>query len=114
MIILSVEKLPPERLELLISILDGTRFSILPQFCSDMIFSNTLLNDVREVDKCKLAYQKPADTVQGIVADLPAELVILKRPSLLLPSISVDPMAAPAAYYVDRRFVRSKSVKNGN
>lgn len=53
-----------------------------------MIFKNKILNTFREVGACKSVYQKPAEIMQGIIANLRAALATVKRPSAMLQSVS--------------------------
>ena len=45
-----------------------------------------LLSATRGVDECRLAQQKPADTVQGVIADLHMALSTYKKESDIIPS----------------------------
>ena len=62
---------------------------------NDEIFKNKLLNAVKDVESCRFAYFKPADTVEGLISDLHSSLAI--EPSSIT-SPDVD------AHFIDRRF----------
>lgn len=63
-----------------------------------------LLNAVRDVEYCRLAYQKPAATIAGVIADLRASV-----------SCASETLDAPKAFYTDRHFHRREDDnKRGN
>lgn len=63
-------------------------------YCNDKIFENILLNAVKDVDACKLAYFKPADSIEELISDLLSSLAIEGTPS----DVAVH------AHFVDRKY----------
>lgn len=69
-----------EFLELLVSHLQDIQSGLTKEYHNEVILQNTLLNAVKDVDACKLAYFKPAPDLSGIIADLHASFgVVLPR-----------------------------------
>ncbi len=64
------EKSLSEALQLMIARFERLRPCLHVEHRSDVVFRNRLLNTYRDVEACPLATQKPADTVQGVIADL--------------------------------------------
>lgn len=89
-------KTPSQCLELLIEKLSDIQTSLPQDYRSETILRNKLLNSVRDVEACRLAYHKPADTVQGVISDLHASLATLKIEN-----------PAPSAHFVDRQYFRT-------
>lgn len=82
-------------LEELVSRMHSLQSSLPAAYANEERFKNKLLNAVKDVDACKLAYFKPAPTVEGLISDLHSSLAIdtpTKRP------VGVD------AHFVDRRY----------
>ena len=73
------DKTPYECLEMLIAKMSYIQSSLPEEYRIDSIFRDKLVNAVRHVNDCRVAYQKPADTVQGVLSDLHASLVTSKR-----------------------------------
>ena len=71
--------------------------SLPRDYHSDNMMKNKLLNAVKDVESCKLAYQKPAATVSGVIADLYASVATEK---------TTPAAPAPAAFYTDRKYHR--------
>lgn len=94
-------------LEIMISRLNDVRSWLPPDYQGAVIYQNKLLNAVRDIDTCKLAYQKPAKTVQGVIANLHASLATEMRTSILQLSKTSSTPVDSSIHYVDRKFVRS-------
>lgn len=88
-----------ESLELLIGKSSDIQTALPSEDRNETIMKNKLLNAVRDVESCRLAYHKPADTVQGVISDLHASLSTAKQDILKL--------AEPSAHPVDRRYIRN-------
>lgn len=90
-------------LEFLIKRLTDIQFSVPHKYHHESILRNKLLNAVRNVDCCKLAYHKSADTVQSGISVLHFSLATnIQGHSHLQMS------PTPIAHYVDRRVVQIK------
>lgn len=74
-----IDKSTLECLEILIEKMADIQFSLTDEYRSDKIFRDKLLKTVKDVDEGRLAYQKPADTVKGVISDLHASLATCKR-----------------------------------
>lgn len=92
-------------LELLIEKLSDIQSSLPIEYRNETILKNKLLNAVKDVKDCQLAYHKPADTVQGVISDLHASLATLKTRGTEATAFE------PSANFVDRRLVRNKPSK---
>lgn len=64
------DKRVTECLELLFSRLQDIQSGLKMEFHNEMILQNKLLNAVKDVDSCKLAYLKTAPDLPKIIADL--------------------------------------------
>lgn len=64
---------------------------------------NKLFNSVKEVEARRLAYQKPAETLQGIVSDLHASVATVRTTDL----------SDPVALYTGRHYHRRNQGKKG-
>lgn len=91
-----VEKSNMECLELLITRIYYIQASPPKEYRNDNSLKNKLLNAVIDREDCQLAYFKPAEKVQGIIADLHSSLVPVKK------ALQIDAMV------VDRKFRRNK------
>lgn len=70
--------------------------SLGPEYQNETILRQKLLNEVKVIKYCKLAYHEPLDTVQGMISDLHARLGTAKR--------SIDPSGKAidsAAHFLD-------------
>lgn len=88
-----------DRLKLLLERSSIIQASILDKYLNNTIQREKLLNFVKEVAHCRIAYHNPANIVQDVISDLYASLAQPKRPtnhtSAFQPSLYVS--------YVDRR-----------
>lgn len=86
-----------KRFNMLVSKLSDIRSSVPNEYQSDIIMKNKLLNSIKNIESCKLAYQKPASTIQGVIADIY---------SALATSLSTFSMSTGDAesLYADSRF----------
>lgn len=80
----------------LIERLSDIQSSLPAKYHSEKILLYKILNAVRDVESCKLAYHKPADIVQGVTSDLHADLATARH------SEKVE--NKPIAHLVDRRY----------
>ena len=64
------DKPAKDALQLMISRLQEIQGCLPQQFHSDELLMNKLLNACEGVEACRLARQKPADTIEGTIADL--------------------------------------------
>lgn len=71
-----VGKPPKFFLEELVSRMHALQSGLPKTYCNDEIFNNILLNDVKHVEGCRVAYFKPAATVEGLISDLHSSLKI--------------------------------------
>lgn len=81
-------------LELLVSRMHELQSGSSMTYRNDEIFRNKLLNVVKDVDACKLAYCKPADSAEELISDLHS----------LLTTESTPQNPAVDAYFVDRKY----------
>lgn len=100
----NTSKSPTECLELLIEKLSDIQTSLPKEYRSEIILRNKLLNAVRDVESCRLAYHKPAETVQGVISDLHASIAAMKNSDSSSPE--------PSAHLVDRRYIRNGDDRN--
>lgn len=78
------------------------------EYRNDTILRKKLLNAVRTVDFCRLAYQKPAETVQSVISNLHFSLAFASN--VISPTTeSSGNVGEPSAHYVDRRYMGSLS-----
>ena len=99
----NTEKSATDCLELLVTRLQEIQSSLPTDYHSDIILSNKLLNAISDVEACRLAYQKPADTLQGIISDLHSSLATFYAKNI---------NATSNAFFIDRKFHnRSKHKK---
>lgn len=82
-----------ECLEILIGRLSDIKISLPSAYRGEEILKDKSLNSVREIDACRLAYHKPAETLEGIISDLHASMA----------TSSVKKKSGTAAHLVDRR-----------
>lgn len=54
-------------LSILVSRFSDIQTSLQPEYHSEIILKNKVLNSVRNSEKCKLAYQKTASTIHGVI-----------------------------------------------
>lgn len=94
---------PSSCLKLLIEKPSDIQSSLLTEYRNETILENKLLNAVKDVKNCQLAYHKPTDAVQGVVSDLYASLATLKTRS--------NEATAFRLSAKDRRLARSKTPK---
>lgn len=94
-------------LEDLVSRMHALQSGLPNAYCNDEIFKNKLLNAVKDVEECRFAYFKPAETVEGLISDLHSSLAIQ-------PTSSVSP--ALNANFIDRRYKgqRGRNQSNNN
>lgn len=71
------DKMPSACLEVLIEKLSDIETSLPALYCNETLLISKLLNAVRDVEDCLLAYHKPVDTGQGVISDLHASLPTL-------------------------------------
>lgn len=88
------EKKPIECLEILVALLQDIHSGLSKEYCNEVILRSKLLNAVKDVDVCKLAYFKPATDLSGIIADLHSSLGVAPA--------STQP--APQAFFIDCKF----------
>lgn len=81
-------------LETLINRLSEIQVCLPMEYRNDTIFKNKLLNAVKDVESCRLAYQKPAPSLQGIISDLHASIATASSANTL----------EPTAFYIDRKY----------
>lgn len=81
-------------LEKLVSKLQDTQSLLPSEYKSEEILKNRLLNSVKDIEACQLAYYKPASTLQGVISDIHASLAIT--------SIKIQDGAD--SFFVDRTF----------
>lgn len=55
---------------LTLSALSDIKISLPVDYQSDIIMRNKMLNSIKVVDACKLACQKPVDSIQGVISDI--------------------------------------------
>lgn len=94
-------KLPSVCLDILIDKLSEIKVSIPLEYRNDTIMKKRLLKAVKDVDACKLAYQKPLDSLQGIMYDLHAYVATIHNNNI----------AITTAHFVDRQFRNSRDQK---
>ena len=82
-------------LEELVGRMHALQSGLPSAYRNDEIFKNKLLNAVKDVESCRFAYFKPADTVEGLISDLHSSLAVE-------PSSKSSP--AVDAHFIDRRF----------
>lgn len=98
-----------ECLEMMISKLTDIQSSLPSEYRNDTILRNKLLNSVRDVAECRLAYHKPADTVQGVISDLHASLATSE--SFAGSSSLQQPISA---HLVDRKYYHADNSRNNS
>lgn len=76
---LRADKTPSECLEVLILNVCEIQALLPDEYRSDTIFRYKLLNSVSDVDDCRQAFHKQADTVSGVTFDLHASLSTSKQ-----------------------------------
>lgn len=96
-------------LEFMIERLTDIQSSLPQEYQHEIILRNKILNGVKDVDACRLAYHKPAETVQGVISDLHASLATMDTQNRVLGT-----QLQPAAHFVDRRVVRGNSNRQGH
>lgn len=94
---------PIECLEMLITALTDIQSSIAKEYLNDIILRNKLLNAVRNVAVCLLAYHKSENPVQGVISDLHSSLAAMSNSASFTIDLSGN-SNNPSANYVDRRF----------
>lgn len=65
-------------MELLIGKLSDIQYSLLQECHREAILRKRILNAAKDVEACKLAYHRPADTIQGVISDNHGSLATLK------------------------------------
>lgn len=75
------EKSSSSCLEMMIERLSNIQSALPVEYRNETVLLKKLLNAARDVDSSQFAYLKPADTVQGVIADLYASLFTAKRRS---------------------------------
>lgn len=88
----NVGKSSTDCLEILVNRLAEIQDCLPKEYRNDTIFKK-LLNAVKNVESCRPTYQKPAESLQGIISDLHASIATGMKTQ------SHD----PSALYVDRR-----------
>lgn len=83
------DKTPKESLSLMISRIQELQGCLPHGFRKDDILMNKLLNACEGVESCRLARQKPASTVEGIIADLYTSISTYQSPDLQIPSANL-------------------------
>lgn len=68
-------------LQISIEKISDTQKSLPPEYQDETIFHIKVLNAVKDVRACKLAYHKAAETVQDVISDLYASLVTMNENS---------------------------------
>lgn len=81
-------------LEFLVSRIHELQSGLNKAYRNGKIFQNKLLNAVKEVDACKLAYFKPAKLVEGLISDLHSSLA----------TGTTSPSPALDAHFVNRKY----------
>lgn len=104
---MNVEKAGSEFLEVFITRLADIQSSLPVEYPNDIIFRNKLFNAVQNVDAFRLAYHKPAETVQGLIPDLYASLAVTFRVNVPGPVFHTE----IAIHYADRRYMCPASSK---
>lgn len=99
----NIGKSASQCVELLITRLSDIQVSLPPEYHNDTILKNKLLNSVKKVEACRLAYQKPAETLQGIISDLHASVATVRTSDL----------SDPVVHYTDRHYHRRHQGKKG-
>lgn len=92
----NIWKEPSECLDSLLNRLQDIQLSLPSEYKNDTIIRNKLLNSVKDVESCKLAYFKPAPTLGGVISDLYASVATMKKAERSL----FD------AHFVERRYHR--------
>lgn len=82
-------------LEELVSRMHSLQSGLPKAYCNEDIFMNKLLNAVKDVEACQLAYFKPTATVEGLISDLHSSLAIEPQPRQV-PALD--------AHFVDRKY----------
>lgn len=67
----------------MITTLTVIQASFPKKYRNDTILRNELLNAVRNVDAYRLAYHKPADTVQSVISDLLSSIASMEKTCFL-------------------------------
>lgn len=78
----------------------------LSEYRDERILRNKLLNAVKDVDSCQLAYCRPPDTVQGVISGLHASLESAER---TISTAHSSRLSKSLEQFFDRRFVRGNS-----
>lgn len=79
---------------MLISRLSDIQASLPEQYQNDVIMRDNLLNAIRDINLCRLTYQKPFATLRKLIADLQTSVAFAPTTAAMLES---------AAHYVDRQ-----------
>eukprot|EP00171_Calliarthron_tuberculosum_P004960 IDg4960t1 len=87
-------------LNIMVARLQELQMCLPQEYRSELILRNRLLNAARNVEACKLAIQKPALTVQGVIADLQSSVQTIANP---LPTLNSNAML------IDRNMRTKKS-----
>lgn len=81
-------------LDLLVTRLEDIQSGLTKDYQKEVFLKNKLLNAVKDIEACKLAYYKPADDLEGVIADLHSSLAAM--PHATKPVLD--------AHFVDRKF----------
>lgn len=54
--------------------LTDIQISLPKQYHFEIILKNTIVNAVKDIEECKLAYRKPASSTHGVISDLHSSL----------------------------------------
>lgn len=83
-----------ECLDILIARLEDIQSGLTKDYQKEVFLKNKLLNAVKDINACKLAYYKPAEDLEGVIADLHSSLAAV--PQAVTPVLDAN--------FVDRKF----------
>lgn len=63
-----------ECLTLLICTLSEIKLSLPVEYQSDVIMRNKILNSIKDINACKLTYQKSTESIQAVISDIHSAL----------------------------------------
>lgn len=85
-------------LEMMIVRPSDIQTSLSKTFQTETVKMRNILNVVKEFEPCKIAYQKPSDSLQGIISHLHAAVTIFSACS-----------TNPDTFYVDQEYVKLRN-----
>lgn len=102
-------------LEILLTRIQDIQLSLPKEYRNDVLLKNKILNAVKDVEECKLAYYKPADSINGVIADLHSALATASAAKTTTVTTTTPPIhtsrPTTEAYYVDRRYHNKRNNK---